>query len=114
MRHDNVILQDIVEHADAVAGFIIGTDKAQFVANNLLRCAVQYNLVIIGEASTQLSKEFKVKHPQIPWKKVAAYRNLVVHGYFTVVWDFVWSTASVDAPAIRLEVSKIISSEFPA
>lgn len=44
--------------------------------------AVVYQLQIIGEATKHAAKTIKARHPEIPWKKIASFRNYAVHEYF--------------------------------
>jgi uncharacterized protein with HEPN domain len=114
MRSDELYLHDIVEAADAISSFIAGMDQRSFAASDLHLNAVQMKLIIIGEAVSRIAKEIKDRNTGIPWSKVAAYRNFAAHAYFAVSARIVWETAIIHAPAIRLEVLKIIAAEFPA
>jgi uncharacterized protein with HEPN domain len=46
-------------------------------------------LLIIGEAVTRLSNEFRSSHPEIAWAKIAGMRNRLIHGYDKIRWDLV-------------------------
>ena len=114
MRSDRLYLQDIVEAADAIAGFIGGSDRDSFSRSDLLISAVQMKLTIIGEAASRIKDQLRDKHPEIAWKKVAAYRNFAVHAYFAVSPNVVWDTATIHAPAIKTNALAILANEFPA
>jgi Ribonuclease HepT-like len=45
---------------------------------------------IIGEAARSMSPELLEAHPQVPWRRIAAMRNLLVHAYFEIDADAVW------------------------
>ncbi len=113
MRGNELYLRDIVEAADAVSSFISGNTVESLSASDLLLSAVQMKLAIIGEAVSHLPKDLREKYPVIARNKVAAYRNFAIHAYFAVS-PRVWDTATIHAPTIRLEVSKILAAEFPA
>lgn len=53
-------------------------------------------LGIIGEAVKHLSEALKNRHPEIPWKEIAGARDVYVHGYFGLLLDRVWITATRD------------------
>jgi uncharacterized protein with HEPN domain len=58
-------------------------------------------LEIIGEASKNLSAEFKKSLPAIPWKDVAGMRDKLIHEYFGVDLETVWQTVKEDIPLLK-------------
>lgn len=114
MRPERLYLQDMVEAADAVAGFLAGHARAAFEGDDLLRSAVLHKLMLIGEAAARLPAEFKSEHPDVPWADVVGFRNIAVHEYFAVDWIIVWNAATSDAPQLRQSVAAILEREFPA
>jgi uncharacterized protein with HEPN domain len=50
-------------------------------------------LEIIGEAVKNISEETRQKYPDVKWRKIAGFRDIVIHQYFGVdeetVWDIV-------------------------
>jgi len=113
MRDESLYLQDIVEAADAVLDFLKGTEKQEFLRSHLLRSAVNYQMIIIGEAASRLSDSFRQSHAEIGWSKVVGFRNLAVHTYFGVNWETVWNAAMYDAPTLGQQVAHILKEEFP-
>lgn len=63
MRRDRLYLDDVVEAAEAISGFLAGVTEEQFLASDLLQSAVLQKLTIIGEAPARLSPEFKASAP---------------------------------------------------
>jgi len=45
---------------------------------------------VIGEAARQVSREFTVTHPEVPWENIIGMRHKVVHDYLGVDEDIVW------------------------
>lgn len=72
------------------------------------RVWVLYHIQIIGEAANGISSEFQEQHPGIPWKDIIAMRHLLVHQYFGIDLDEVWSTAIQDLPLLKQEISLIL------
>ncbi|PYS75833.1 MAG: hypothetical protein DMF67_03710 [Acidobacteria bacterium] len=66
----------------------------------------------IGEAAARLSADFRERHAEIEWPDIVGFRNIAVHAYFAVDWSIVWVAATQDAPQLRRQVSKILTSEF--
>jgi uncharacterized protein with HEPN domain len=81
------------ELADAVA---VGHDE--FVTTPLRVRAAERLLEIIGEASNQLSDEFRASHPDVPWSDVVALRVLLAHHYHRIDVEQVWTIATVSVP----------------
>ena len=113
MRSEKSWLRDIVECADEIEFLIQGLDQAQFVTHRAARGAVQYQLLCMGEAATQLPAAFKAAHPAILWKDITAYRNAGIHTYFHINWNLVWNTATKKIPVLRNDVAEILKLEFP-
>lgn len=68
------------------------------------------NFVIIGEAVARLTDEIKEKEPQIPWKKIRGFRNIVSHDYFGVDAEEVWQIVKNNIPELEIEVKKILEA----
>ena len=58
------------------------------------------NLELIGEAATHIPEAIRADHPQIPWRKVIATRNRLIHGYLGIDNDTLWSIIQTDIPAL--------------
>ena len=66
-----------------------------------LQDAVVRNLQIMAESSQRLSDEEKSKHPAIPWRDIAGFRNILVHDYLGLDLDIIWSVVEQDLPSLR-------------
>jgi uncharacterized protein with HEPN domain len=110
MRNDRDRLVDIAAAARAIEGFVAGYNAPSFADNDLVRSAVFAKLVIIGEATRNLSPLFTDVHPHIPWAQIIGTRNRIAHGYDQVDWDIVWHIATVDVPKLLGDVDAILQS----
>ncbi len=113
MRSEELYLTDIVEAAEAIAKFLQDVTRDAFLGNDLLRSAVLQKLSVIGEAAARLSPEFTVRHPEVEWPDIVAFRNIAVHAYFNVDWSIVWVAATQDAPALSEQIMRILRAEYP-
>ena len=68
----------------------------EFDNDRIRQLAVIRLLELIGEASNQVSAEFKKHHNDIPWKEMISMRNRLIHGYFSVNTRIVWDTIRID------------------
>ena len=112
MRREELYLTDMVEAAKAVGAFTSGITFEWFLDNDQLKSAVLYKLTIIGEAASKIPKELKSKYPAIEWAKIAAFRNYVVHAYFSVDWVIVWGAAKEEVPELMEDIGRILKAEF--
>jgi uncharacterized protein with HEPN domain len=111
MRHESLYLNDIVEAADHIAEFILGTDLEAFQESEMLRSAVIQKLAVIGEAAARVSEELKARHPHVPWPQIVAFRNILIHAYFGIDWEVVWRAARNRCPVLRQQVAGILAAE---
>ena len=112
MRREELYLRDIVEAADHIEQFIAGLDRSHFQQSELVRSAVVQKLAVIGEAAARVSDESKARYPEVPWPKIVAFRNILVHAYFGIDWDEVWRAAGKESPALRDQIEFILRAEF--
>lgn len=107
-KDDSVYVLHILDSIKRIEGYLGNADNAAFRGNQLLQAAVCREIEIIGEASKHLSKGFKARHPEIPWKAVAGMRDKLIHDYFGVDYNAVWDTATKDLPSLKIVISKSI------
>jgi uncharacterized protein with HEPN domain len=113
MRTEALYLDDILDAADSIARFLNGLEKENFLGDELRQSAVLQKLIVIGEAASRLSTDFRARHATIVWPDIVGLRNIAVHQYFGVSWETVWNTATLDVPALREQIAAILAVEFP-
>ncbi len=90
-RSDGVYLLHIVDSLRDVTEFLSGKDYSDFVESKLLINAVVRSFEIAGEATKNISAEFRQAHPEIDWSGMAGFRDVLIHQYFGIdlanVWD---------------------------
>jgi len=69
------------------------------------------NLEINGEATRRIQKDMKYRYPQIDWKDMAGMRDRLIHHYFGIDYDIVFSTITKDIPELYHEIQRIIEME---
>ncbi len=110
MRREQLYLADIQGAVDDIAVFIGGRSRDEFLGDDLVRSAVLHKLTVIGEATARLPKRFRDRFPGVPWADIIGFRNIVVHSYFAVDWEIVWTTATVDVPQLGEQVRAILAT----
>jgi uncharacterized protein with HEPN domain len=112
-RRDDLYLADILEAAESIRRFLGRLDepgREGFLGDDLVRSAVLQKLSIIGEAAARVGEETKAAHPEVPWKQARGMRNLLVHAYFSVDWDVVFTTATDAVPRLAGQIEKILEA----
>ncbi len=83
------------------------TDYENFLEDLEIQDAVIRNLEIMGEAAKNISVELKEKHPQILWKDLAGIRDKLIHHYFGVNLEIVWTIIKEDIPQMMEKIRNI-------
>ena len=66
---------------------------------------------MIGEAATQVGETTRRQCPSIPWKKIIAMRNRLVHVYFDINFDILWKTVQEDLPGLIAQLEELVPPE---
>jgi uncharacterized protein with HEPN domain len=99
LAHMRDCLDRIIEYTNA--------ERARFDASRLVQDAVIRNLQTLAESSQRLSSEIKGTEPQIPWRELSGFRNVIVHGYLGVDLRAVWLVVEQDLPALSAAVNRM-------
>ncbi len=110
-RDFRLFLNDILESIEKIEKYTANITLKDFANNQMIIDAVVRNFIIIGEASTNIPPEMQNEYPKIPWKKMKAMRNIVVHEYFGVKLNTTWNTARKSLPKLKKEIIKVIKQE---
>jgi len=88
--------------------FLEGKTRDDLDQDRLLVLGIVKLVEIIGEAASKITKTFQETHPQIPWSAIIGMRNMLIHGYFDIDLDEVWSTVQNDLPPLITQLQPII------
>ena len=83
-------------------------DKEQFYQSRLVQDAVIRNLQVMAESSQRLSSVIKQQYPEIPWKNISGFRNILVHDYLGVDLDMIWSVVDQELHPLELVLTDIM------
>lgn len=103
---DRVLLAHMRDCLDRIAEYA-NAERSRFDASRLVQDAVIRNLQTLAEASQRLSGEIKGTEPQIPWRELSGFRNVIVHGYLGVDLGAVWLVVEQDLPALAEAVNRM-------
>lgn len=101
VKSDQFYLYHIQSSLRKIGSYIEEIDYDKFVNTSLIHDAVLRQLGILGEASKQLTPDFKKEHSRIFWKEIAGLRDKIIHQYFGVDFELVWKTLKEDLPILQ-------------
>ena len=78
--------------------------------NEVLERAIVRSLEIIGEAVKRIDQDFKNQNKDIDWKKIAGFRDILIHRYFSIDWDIVWDVIKNKIPELRDKLGNLIDN----
>ena len=98
-------LDDMITCAERVLAYTDGFDQTRFIESTLNYDATLRNLELIGEAATHIPETIKQSHVEIPWRKIIATRNRLIHGYLGIDQDTLWSIIQDDVPQLLQQLN---------
>ena len=93
-------LADILESGLAIQSYVQGIEFKGFADDRMRYSAVIREFEIIGEAVGKLPEDIKAKHPNVPWREIKDFRNMLIHEYFGVDLRIVWNAIHQDLPLL--------------
>lgn len=105
---DRLLLAHMRECIERVREYTAG-DKARFEASRLVQDAVIRNLQTLTESSQRLSDHIKFTEPQVPWRELSGFRNVIVHGYLGIDLAAVWLVVEQDLPPLAAALDRMLA-----
>jgi uncharacterized protein with HEPN domain len=100
MPPDDARLRHLIDAATKAAAWAQARDRTALDEDEVFRLALTKLVEIVGEAAKQVTAETRRKYPEVPWSAAARMRDRLVHHYLDINLDVLWSTATVDLPAL--------------
>ncbi|ACB01073.1 MULTISPECIES: DUF86 domain-containing protein [Cyanophyceae] len=112
MPRDLESLIDIQQAAQRIIRFTQGLSREALLNNEKEISALLYQITIIGEATKRLSKDFRERHPEIPWRNLAGMRDVLVHEYDQIDLDIVWDVVEQRIPELLQQLKPLVDAEI--
>ena len=115
-KHDPLgPLLDMHDYALRVVTLTQGQSEHSITRDNnwQLQASLERCLELIGEAANRIAPDFQKDHPEIPWAGIIGMRNLLIHGYDSVLPSKLWETATAGIAELLPHLSSLIKSIQP-
>ncbi len=112
MRDPAERLRDILDALQRIDSHAPAGPEA-LASDEMLQVWVVHHLRVIGEAARALPDDVRARAPEIPWSDVVAMRNVLVHEYFIVDVETVWSVLQKDLAPLRAAVQRLLAEIAP-
>lgn len=109
MRSERERLLDILEAIERIEKYAV-RGKSAFLEEELIQNWMVNHISMIGEACRALPDEFQARYVNIPWADIIGMRNFLIHHYFGIDEEAVWSVVEHDIPELKMNIQIILNS----
>jgi len=82
--------------------------KTAFMADTRTQDAVLRNLHTLAESSQRISEPLKASRPDVDWRAIGAFRNVVVHDYLGIDLNQIWDIVQNDLPGLKRAIINML------
>lgn len=107
MKDDSVYIIHICEGIERIGRCTEG-GREYFLADMKTQDAVLRNLHTLSESTQHLSAAMKLSHPEVDWRGISGFRNILVHDYPGVILVRVWEVVKRDLPDLKVKIHDIM------
>ena len=106
IRHMLDAMQRVVELSRSLG-------RAQLRRHDGVTEMILFNLMVLGEAANNITREFAARNPHIDWKGLSGVRHKIVHDYADIDYDTIWDILQNDIPEQYEKVVALASTIPP-
>lgn len=107
MKDDRLYLIHILECIERVERYT-SEGRQAFLDDTKTQDATVRNLQVLAESTKRISEELKAAHPEIEWRKIAGFRNILVHDYLGIDHERVWLIIQNELPSLKMTVEALL------
>ena len=82
--------------------------KDSFMSSHTLQDAVLRNLQTLAESAQRLSDNLHTEHPEIDWRRISAFRDVLVHDYLGIDIERIWQITQEDVPQLKRAILSML------
>jgi uncharacterized protein with HEPN domain len=109
--HDRVRLRHALDASNAAMRFVEGRDRADLDTDEMLLFALVRAIEIVGEALSRVTEETRAELPDLPWASIVGMRNRLVHAYFDINRNILWTTVTEAVPQLARRLKTLLEVE---
>lgn len=110
MKDDRLYLTNIKDCIERIESYT-SAGKNCFLETPMIQDAVIRNFEVMGEATKRLSETLKAEHPDIAWRQIAGFRDVLIHDYLKININRIWGVIEKDLPLLKRIVEQLLSSD---
>ncbi|TAI48346.1 DUF86 domain-containing protein [Flagellimonas allohymeniacidonis] len=108
-RDNSLLLLDMLEGAEKILKYTSDLNYESFLDDEMVIDAVARNFEIIGEAANRIDPDFQSAHPQIEWQRITGFRNRIIHEYFGIDYEIMWTIIQENIGELIDELKELIN-----
>lgn len=85
--------------------------REAFDQDELIQSWFIRHLQILGEAARALPDEVRQLAPEVEWKKITGMRHVLVHDYFGIDRDIVWTTVEKELGPLKTSLASLLEKD---
>jgi len=107
VKDDRVYLEHILEAIQRIVTYTEGR-RESFMNDSLVQDGVLRNLQTLAESTQRLSETLKSVHPEMDWRAISGFRNILAHDYLGVDLERVWGVVENRLPELKIAIETML------
>lgn len=106
---DRIRLRHMADALHAAIRFTAGRQRGDLDTDRMLAFALVHAIQVVGEAAGRVTDATRDAHPRVPWAAMIGMRHRLVHAYFDIDADILWTTATEAVPALLKQIEPLVA-----
>lgn len=94
MQRDRLFVAEMITAAERARELTANVTLDELEHDQLRQDALLWNFTVLGEAASKVSDDLKARHPEVGWRRPADTRNRIIHGYWSIDLEILYTTAN--------------------
>jgi uncharacterized protein with HEPN domain len=113
VKDDGVYLRHVLRCIARIEEYT-AVGREGFFSSPLIQDGVIRNLQTLAESAQRLSESIKESYPEVDWKGLAGFRNVLVHDYLGVDLQLVYRAVEQDVPRLKRACEQALTRREPS
>lgn len=105
-RDPGEYVDHVRESMEYIAAWV-AEGREQFLNDMRTQAAVIRKLHELSESVKRLHAVVGDRYPEVPWREVIAFRDVIVHDYLGLNLERIWDIATIHLPALKPQITRI-------